>query len=89
MNWKKDMDGSFVVDGKTICYKIPADKASVFGTYEREKTTRAIYYYDENGTIINTYNAYDEFEKLQNISTLMAKEYYLRMIKERTAYGTN
>lgn len=84
MNIKDNMDGSFYHDGKLIYYLVPVDKGNVFGSFEKEKTYRNFHYFYENGTAIRTYKAYDDFVKLQNITPLIAKEYYIRMLEENS-----
>ncbi len=94
MNTKNGMDGSFQHDGKFVFYLVPVDKGSIFGGFEREKTNRVFLYFNEDGTALGTYKAYDDFVKLQNITPSLAKEYYLRMIGTEKEcggldYGTN
>ena len=80
MSIKDSMDGSFIHDGLLIYYVVPVDRGSVFGDFEKEKIYREFRYFYENGTLIGTYKVFDEFTKLQNITPMLAKEYYLRMI---------
>lgn len=87
MNIKNDMDGNFNHDGKRIFYLIPIDKGRVFGRFENEKTYRDLCFFNEDGTTIGKYKVYDYFEKLQNITPLLAKEYYLRMIRYEKECG--
>lgn len=84
MSFKDSMDGSFHHDGKQIYYLVPVDKGNAFGGFEKEKIYREFRYFYEDGTTIGTYNAYDDFVKLQNITPLLANEYYLCMIKENS-----
>lgn len=81
MNIKDYADSSFHHDGSLIYYLVPDDKGSVFGSFEKEKTYREFRYFNEKGTLVGTYNAYDDFVKLQNITSLVAEEYYIRMIE--------
>lgn len=81
MNIKDYADGSFYYDGRKIYYLIPDDKGRVFGCFEKEKIYREFRYFNEDGNLIGTYNAYDDFVKLQNITSFMAEEYYIRMIE--------
>ena len=84
MNIKDSIDGSFRHNGKQIYYLVPIDKGSVFCGFEKERIYREFCYFNEDGTSIGSYKAYDDFVKLQNITTVLAKEYYLRMIKEES-----
>lgn len=81
MNIKDYVDGSFYHDGKLVYYLVPNDKGRAFGSLEKEKIYREFRYFNEDGTLIGTYNAYDDFVKLQNITSFMAEKYYIRIIE--------
>ena len=54
------MDGSFLHDGKLIYYRIPVGQGCVFGGIEKEKTYREFFFFNADGTIIDTYKAYEK-----------------------------
>lgn len=82
MSIKDSMDGSFYHGEKLIYYLVPSDKGRVFGAFGQEKTYREFRYFNEDGTLIGTYNAYGDMVILQNITPLLAREYYVQMINK-------
>lgn len=81
MENKIPYDGFFWIDDKKIFYWISDDWSEkprvVRGV---EKIKRKILFYNDKFGLLGSYNAYDEYEKLQNISPFLAEEYYIKMI---------
>ena len=64
-------------DGKTIYYKVVdnySEKVRVVNGVE--KVGRYIYFYDEKQDLIKWERVYGEYDEMQNISPIYAKEIY-------------
>ncbi len=79
-----DMDGCFTHQNIKIYYKVTdnwQEKPRVINGVE--KIGRYFHFYDDNEKPLGMYRAYDEYEKLQNISHFLAEEYYIKMLNEK------
>ena len=69
---------SFITnEGKTIYYKVVDNYSEkVRAVKGVEKTGRYIYFYDEKQNLLKWKRIYGEYDEMQNVSTIMAKELY-------------
>lgn len=64
-------------DGRCIYYKV-VDNYSEKPVIRKgvEKIGRFIHYFDEKGEFIKTERIYGEYDEMQNISPIVAKQYF-------------
>ncbi|MBQ8146432.1 MAG: hypothetical protein IJ039_06570 [Clostridia bacterium] len=76
------MDKFITDDGQIIFYKVVdnySEKVKVVNGIE--KIGRRIYFYNDKENFINSERVYGDFDEMQNISHIYAKEVYEKMSK--------